>query len=87
MEGIVTPPKKVYTKSVCSELAIMYDLRYYVSISLNAADVEGYVEICRHQAGMKAYESVIEFARQSNESIALCPLIHRCHLPRSRLVI
>lgn len=35
-----------------------------VSISLNAADVKGYVEICRPQAGMKAYELVIEFARQ-----------------------
>lgn len=51
----------IHGKNVAAEFRGLVDS---VSISLNAADAETYMQICRPRAGLEAYAAVLEFAEQ-----------------------
>lgn len=53
-------------RDVAGELAGLVDS---VSISLNSADPEEYVRLCRPKFGLKAYEALIQFIRRARETI------------------
>jgi TatD DNase family protein len=53
-------------RSIVPDLGEVLDA---ISISLNAADAESYVELCRPEQGEKAYEALLQFIRECRDAI------------------
>ena len=56
----------IWGRNIAPELEELVDA---ISISLNAADAGQYDELCRSDFGRRAYEAVIEFARECKKYI------------------